>query len=271
MMRLLALLSAAACAVGAASPVARSALGRARLAPSAVRMVDKDMPTTYADYMKGKDNEKLSDKLRDGEVVYDANADWKRTEGEGGKSTMAQSFESTDTPDFFDPDDPRNNIAFTEGMQGSQKVHVEHNHDPGVAKALEVNPEVIAGIEIDGNRRVEFVRPVARWPGDPAAEPAADFDFGKVSKIGTGMEFDVEPVCMTFEDYYAGFTADSDAAFAVEPSFGRMDRKGGEVTTLKVTCKPSGEARDIAATLCVVLPDDGEQWTFNFKASVHSA
>lgn len=254
-----------------ASPLMRSALGRPYFAPSAVRMVDGKTPTNFADYMKAKQKDDVAQKLKEGEVVYDANSDWKRTEGEDGKSTMSSGFESTDTPDFFDENDPRSKIDFKEGIQGSQKVQKEHNHDPGVAKALEVNPEVIAGVAIDGNRRVDFVRPVARWPGDPAAEPSAEFDLGKVSKLGTAMEFDIEPVCMTFEDYYAGFTADSDPCFTVEPAFGRMDRKNGEVTTLKVMCKPDGPARDISATLCVVLPDDGEQWTFNFKASVFSS
>ncbi|KAG8465348.1 hypothetical protein KFE25_002655 [Diacronema lutheri] len=266
---MLSVLLAVASAV--ASPVARSALARPHVARAAVRMAaDDKMPTTYADYKKGKDVEAINEKLKDGEVVYDANADWQRTEGEGGKSTMASSFESTDTPDFFDPNDPRSKIDFKEGITGSQKVRTEHNHDPGVAAALAVNPEVIAGVELDGNRRVDFVRPVARWPGDPAAELSAEFDFGPVSKIGNGLEFDIEPVCMTFEDFYAGFTADSDPAFSVSPAFGRMDRKGGEVTTLKVTCKPSGAARSIQATLCVVLPDDGEQWTFAFKATVNA-
>lgn len=248
-------------------------LGRARVSRSAARMLDIDpnMPTNMADYMRQKANKELGDRLKEGEVIFDANSDWTRTEGEDGKSMMSQNFESTDTPDYVDENDPRSQISFKEGITGSQKVRKDHSHDPGVKKALEVNPEVIAGIQIDGNRRVEFVRPVERWPGDPAAAIAADFDLGRVSKIGTGFEFEVEPACMTFEDYYAGFTADSSPAFVVEPAFGRMDRKGGAPTVLKVYCKPNGAVGPMAATLCVILPDDGEQWTFCFKAEGVSA
>ncbi|KAJ1625079.1 hypothetical protein T492DRAFT_1042150 [Pavlovales sp. CCMP2436] len=242
------------------------ALGRSRLTQVRMIDIDPDMPTTYADYMRAKANLALGEKLKDGAVVFDANADWERTEGNEGKSTMAGGFESTDTPDFFDEDDPRSKIEFTEGMMGSKPKKV-HTHDPGVAKALEVNPDIIAGITIDGNRRVEFIRPAARWPGDPAAELSAEFELGKVSRIGTGFEFDIEPVCMGFEDFYAGFTSESDKGFTCEPTFGRMDRKNGDPVVMKVSFKPTGPARSVEATLCVVLPDDGEQWTFNFKAN----
>jgi hypothetical protein len=262
-----ALLLPLALANGAASPA--RALGRSRLARPAVRMaVDENTPTSYADYMKRKKAEELGEQLKDGAIVYDANDDWQRSEGEGGVSTMSQGFASTDTPDYApDADDPRSKIAFNEGIMGSQKKREVHNHDPGVKAALEVNPEMIAGIEIDGNRRVEFVRPAERWPGDPAAALSAEFDLGRVSKLGTAFEFDVEPACMTFEDFYAGFTAESADCFRVEPTFGRMDRKNGEVTTFKVFCKPTGGQKGpVQATLCVILPDDGEQWTFVFKA-----
>lgn len=71
---------------------------------------------------------------------------------------------------------------------------------------------------------------------------------------------------MTFEDYYAGWTAGSDPAFKVEPPFGRMDKKGGAVSTFTVHCEPSGPERDIEGYMCIILPDDGEQWTFKFTA-----
>lgn len=267
--------------------------GHGLRAPSSRLLVvmSDDTPTTYADYLKRKNAEAVSEQLKEGAVVYDANADWQRTEGEGGKSTMAQDFQSTDTPDFApDPNDPRAQIEYTQGMMGSQKMGGKPDHDPGVSQALEVNPEMVAGVEIDGSRRIEFQIPTERWPGDPAAQLSADLDMGygraglcsqlvpprlsrrgrprrTVSKIGSALEFEVEPVCMTFEDFYAGWTAESDPAFSVEPTFGRMDKKGGEPTIFKVTCKPDGPPRQAVGYLCVVLPDDGEQWTFRFSAS----
>lgn len=162
-----------------AMPLAARVHTRVHLSRAAVRMIDEDTPTSYADYMKKKQGSELSEKLEKGEVVFDANSDWQRTEGEGGKSTMSQGFASTDTPDFLPEEgDPRADIDFQQGMMGSQKAKQEHDHDPGVSAALEVNPEVVAGVEIDGNRRVEFVVPEERWPGDPAAQLAAEFDLG---------------------------------------------------------------------------------------------
>eukprot|EP00962_Isochrysis_galbana_P049735 scaffold21237_cov121-Isochrysis_galbana.AAC.1 len=45
---------------------------------------------------------------------------------------------------------------------------------------------------------------------------------------------------MTFEDFYCGFTADSHQAFSVSPSEGKMERRNGPPTQVKVTVKPSG-------------------------------
>jgi hypothetical protein len=48
----------------------------------------------------------------------------------------------------------------------------------------------------------------------------------------------VKPVCMSFEDFYAAFSPDSHRSFSVSPQCGRMDRRGGEPTILKVKCDP---------------------------------
>ena len=48
----------------------------------------------------------------------------------------------------------------------------------------------------------------------------------------------VKPVCMSFEDFYAAFSTDSHKCFSVSPQIGRMDRRGGEPTVLKVKVDP---------------------------------
>jgi hypothetical protein len=47
---------------------------------------------------------------------------------------------------------------------------------------------------------------------------------------------------MTFEDFYCGFTADSHPAFSVSPTEGKMERRNGPPTQVKVTVKPSGRS-----------------------------
>jgi quercetin dioxygenase-like cupin family protein len=47
---------------------------------------------------------------------------------------------------------------------------------------------------------------------------------------------------MTFEDFYCGFTADSHEAFSVSPTEGKMERRNGPPTQVKVTVKPSGRS-----------------------------
>jgi hypothetical protein len=71
----------------------------------------------------------------------------KPTDVAGSKHTMSGGFESTDTPDFFDDDDEYSkkakNIDFKDGIMGSQAGGKKpKSTDPGVAGALEVNPDI---------------------------------------------------------------------------------------------------------------------------------
>jgi hypothetical protein len=71
-------------------------------------------------------------------------SNWRPDEQPGSKSTMSGGFESTDTPDFLPEEVDPNSPDFKEGMYGSQKQNAQkdRNMDPGVAGALEVNPDV---------------------------------------------------------------------------------------------------------------------------------
>jgi len=50
----------------------------------------------------------------------------------------------------------------------------------------------------------------------------------------------VTPVCMTFEDFYVGFTEDSHPAFTCTPTEGKMERRKGPPTEVTVRVKPTG-------------------------------
>ena len=73
---------------------------------------------------------------------------------------------------------------------------------------------------------------------------------------------------MTFEDYFAGFSADSHPSFSVSPAVGRMDRRGGELTTLTVACNPQGQAGTFNAGLVINLPEDNSKICYKITANV---
>ena len=76
---------------------------------------------------------------------------------------------------------------------------------------------------------------------------------------GETLTLQVQPVCMTFEDYFAGFTADTPPIFSVTPATGRMDRRGGETSELNVRIEPNGRAGDFVGNLVINLPEDNSK------------
>jgi hypothetical protein len=86
--------------------------------------------------------------------------------------------------------------------------------------------------------------------------------------VGDTLSIAVKPVCMTFEDYYAAFSADSHPAFSVQPAVGRMDRRGGEESILDVVCTPNGVGGDLTGDLVINLPEDNSK--ICYKITAHS-
>ena len=70
------------------------------------------------------------------------------------------------------------------------------------------------------------------------------------------MTIDVRPVAMTYEPFYAGFTADSHPGFTVSPASGKMERRNGEPTTVTVTINPGNEKGELVGYLCFILPEE---------------
>lgn len=196
----------------------------------------------------------------DGGVKYDAGSGWKPEEG---------GMQSTDTPDFFyEEGDPRNaGIQYTDGMMGStglDKLRKQSSNDPGVAGALDVDPTKIGGYQVAA-KSVKFELDMPAKMGRFLQE--INVDIPAASDSSRVEEVVIKPVCMAFEDFYAGFTDDSDPCFSVTPTEGRMDRRGGQPSVFDVEIRPNGQVGQRSAYLCVVLPEEDEQFTVKLTAN----
>ena len=78
---------------------------------------------------------------------------------------------------------------------------------------------------------------------------------GEAQAGGSSIDVVVTPDSMSYEEYYAGFS-DAPAWVTVSPNIGKLDRRGGEPTTLTISAVPKGESFSGDVTLVVVLPDD---------------
>lgn len=214
---------------------------------------------SYAEYLakQGKSpppQERTRDSGTEGGVSFDNDmSGWKPSDQPGSKHTMSGGFESTDTPDFFDENDPRNDIEFTEGMFGSQvqNANKDRNTDPGVAGALDVNPDVYVYAE-----QLTDVDTIDFGLSTDIKMTDLDFDMVVQSTMAKDLVVSVRPVMMTYEEFYCGFTSDSHQAFTVSPNSGKMEKRGGANTDVTVTVTPNGRAGELVGYLCFILPDE---------------
>jgi len=88
------------------------------------------------------------------------------------------------------------------------------------------------------------------------------------SSKGGELVVEIKPFCMGFEDFYASFTSDSHPTLKVSPCAGRMDRRGGEITYLTISCAPGGKAGDFVGDLVINLPEDNSK--LSYKVTVNS-
>ena len=167
---------------------------------------------------------------------------------------------STDVGDYFpegyDPD-----VGFTEGMMGSQSMGSNRDGPelPGL-KNLGADAVVRGGIEAASGipAGMEFI---------PSSVPDGTYNMNVASSgSGTSITIPVKPVCMTFEDYFAAFSKDSHPSFSVTPFTGRMDRRGGEITELVVTCDPKGQSGELIGNLVINLPEDNSKICYKITA-----
>jgi len=174
-----------------------------------------------------------------------------------GKALHAGDFSSTDTPDFFYEDGDNaeygKDISTMDGVMGSsvQNVKKERSNNPGVAGALDVNPDITYyAEELTDVSQVDF--------GLSTDIKMTDLDFEMTvdSTLKKTMTIDVRPVMMTYEEFYCGFTKDSHPGFSCTPSSGKMEKRGGTNTQIDVTIDPKGQSGELKGTLCFILPEE---------------
>ena len=171
---------------------------------------------------------------------------------------------STDTGDYFPEGyDPKNEVAFEVGMEGSQGFGKGDRGPqlPGMEN-LGADAVMYGGIEdaSDIPDGMEFVM-------SSVPDGQVEMQVAGTSK-GSEVVLSVKPVCMGFEDYYAAFTADSHPSFSVSPCAGRMDRRGGEPTELVISCKPGGKNGVWTGNLVINLPEDNSKICYVVTANV---
>jgi len=169
---------------------------------------------------------------------------------------------STDVGDFF-PDDYQNDVDFTDCMNGSQTGGGDRSGPqlPGM-EGLGDDAVMMGGIEqaTDIPAGMDFT---------PSSVPDGEYAFQVAgSSSGTGLDIEIKPVCMTFEDYFAGFSTDSHPSLSVSPAMGRMDRRGGEVTPMTIFCDPKGQAGTFEGDLVINLPEDNSKICYKITANV---
>jgi hypothetical protein len=168
---------------------------------------------------------------------------------------------STDTGDYF-PDDYSADVGFADGMMGSQAGMGGDRKGPQLPgmENLGADAIVTGGIETASEipPGMEFT-PSSVPDGEYAMQVAGSGSAGRLDIM-------VKPVCMTFEDYYAGFSPDSHPAFSVAPVTGRMDRRGGEASPMTIICDPKGQSGTLTGSLVINLPEDNSKICFKVTA-----
>eukprot|EP00549_Striatella_unipunctata_P020826 CAMPEP_0118707764 /NCGR_PEP_ID=MMETSP0800-20121206/21425_1 /TAXON_ID=210618 ORGANISM="Striatella unipunctata, Strain CCMP2910" /NCGR_SAMPLE_ID=MMETSP0800 /ASSEMBLY_ACC=CAM_ASM_000638 /LENGTH=174 /DNA_ID=CAMNT_0006610707 /DNA_START=239 /DNA_END=763 /DNA_ORIENTATION=+ len=172
---------------------------------------------------------------------------------------------STDTGDYYPEGYDPNQVAFTEGMGGSQAM-LGGNRDgpelPGMEN-LGADALMVGGIE-----QATDIPAGMDFTPDPFPDGSYEMSVAASSE-GAELPIYVNSMCMTFEDYFAAFSSDSHPSFSVSPSTGRLDRRGGEPTELIVFCAPGGQAGTFEGDLVLNLPEDGSKMCYKITAKAY--
>lgn len=186
----------------------------------------------------------MSDATRDPSPLFDNGMSGWKPPGGGGDAHGGSGFSSTDVPDFLpeegsELDKLSKGISYTDGMMGSQNNKQTNDHSgPELQGALDSDPAIYVpdALEVVKDESM-FVLPEPEFRIDKMEVSATheDFEFFCSSTESGKIIIDVKPVCMTFEDFFCGFTADSHPSFSVSPDKGTMERRNGPPTQLQVT------------------------------------
>jgi hypothetical protein len=111
-----------------------------------------------------------------------------------------------------------------------------------IGEGIQVSSDIPAGME--------FI---------PSSVPDQELSFNVPSTTPSEHLVQVKPVCMTYEDFFGAFSADSFPGFSVSPATGRMDRRGGEPSELIVRIDPKGANGELVGNLVINLPEDNSK------------
>ena len=191
--------------------------------------------------------------------------------GGGGAHTLGGQYSATDTPDFLPEEGSEAakkaaGIGYMDGIKGSQHdPNRKKSTGPELANALESNPDIYVPEVLEVHADASLLTlPPAKFNINKLDFSQTDFDLEMFcgSTEEKQLAVDVAPVCMTFEDFFCGFTKDSHPSFSVTPTTGTLERRGGPTTRLTVTCKPKGASGELVGYLCVIMPDEKDFSTF---------
>lgn len=196
---------------------------------------------------------------------------WKPPSGGGGDAHGGSGFSSTDVPDFLPEEGSEAaaraaGISYTDGMHGSQMdPNRKQSSGPELAGALDSDPDIyLPDAEVITKDASMFVLPEESFKITKMAMSQTDEDY-ETFVDSTGVKdfvIDVKPVCMTFENFVCGFTADSHPAFTCSPDTGKMERRNGPPTAITVHINPAGASGDLVGYLCFILPDEQDFSSF---------
>lgn len=257
---------------------------------SAAAAASSRMPRMPRVSMAGADDENAP-------ILFNANAGWQADHNKaaaamaaGGHQQLKINDQGTnqDTPDFFETEDG-GIVGSTNALDGNintrnqmavdlQTKATDKDASGGQGKLQELLSTKDTMIkEFDRQtytttlqRMGGFTAHAWKVDGDWVSEPETfDLTFNKVAATGTNIF--LQPSAMTFEDFLAGWTADSAPGFEVTPEKGTMDRRGGEETVFTVSYKGPQPTEALFATMVVLLPNDNFQWTFKFRLNPPAA
>eukprot|EP01083_Nonionella_stella_P134610 409513_1 len=112
---------------------------------------------------------------------------------------------STDTGDFFPEGYDKNAVEFTEGMGGSQAVGNNDRGGPALPGMENLGADAVVQGGID---EVSEIPDGMEFVMSSVPDKEVDMDVASNSK-GAELLLTVKPVCMGFEDYFAGFDKES--------------------------------------------------------------
>ena len=137
---------------------------------------------------------------------------------------------------------------------------------PELAGALDSDPDIYVPEALDvAVDTSDYVLPEPEFRIDKmeVSSTHEDFEMSCSSTEGGELKIEVKPVCMTFEDFHCGFTADSHPAFRVTGNAkGAMERRNGPPTPVTISVNPQGKTGELVGYLCFILPEEKDFSTY---------